>query len=177
MRPPTVPVAATLLTVAVLAGCTHSAASGPAPSASPTYQLPPRAVRLSETPLPTASVVSGPTTVAVIGLRAHVPLLAGTHADISPRGEFVRLRVAVQNNDRTFLYLTLAEMVLVTADGAAHRPDGQAMLVKRQLETVDIGSLGRAEFDLYYDVPVHSTLRSLRLAGFDPVLEIPLPPT
>ena len=159
----------------VLTGCTHSSVSaGPAPS--PTYQ-PPRTVRPSETPLATASAVSAPLTVAVIGLRAHQRLLVGTHADVAPRGEFVRLRVAVQNDSRTFASVTLADMRLVTADGTVHRPDSQAMAIKRQPETVDLGSQNRVEFDLWYDVPARSRLRLLRLIGLDPVREIPLRPT
>jgi hypothetical protein len=160
-----------------LAGC--SSAGTPAPATTPsasTYLFPSRTVRPSETPLATATVVSGPVSVAVIGLRAHLTYAVGTHADFTPRGEYDRLRVVVQNDDRTFLYLTLADIRLVTADGTVHRPDAQAMAIKRQPETVDIGSLDRAEFDLWYDVPTGSRLRALRLTGFDPVREIPLPP-
>ncbi|HEY3033524.1 MAG TPA: DUF4352 domain-containing protein [Streptosporangiaceae bacterium] len=162
-----------------LAGCTAGSgpAPSPAPAASPTYPLPPRPVRLSETPVAGATAVSEQTSVAVIGVRAHMPLLAGTHADFQPRGEFDRLRVVVQNDSRTFLSLTPADMLLVTADGTAHRPDGQAMVIKRQPEAIELGSQGRVEFDLYYDVPTGSKLRLLRLAGFDPKLEIPLPAT
>jgi hypothetical protein len=166
--------AAALLTV--LTGCTRTVAPA-APSATPTYPLPPRTVRPFETPVAGASAVSDPVTVAVIGVRPHAAYLVGTHADFQPRGEFVRLRVAVQNDARTFLSLTLADMLLVTTDGTAHRPDLQAMVIKRQPETIDLGSQGRIEFDLWYDVPVGSTLRLLRLAGLDPVQEISLPPT
>jgi hypothetical protein len=176
VRPPAILVtAAALLTV--LAGCTHASPSAPAaPSASPTYPLPPRAVRPFETPIAGATAVSDPISVAVIGMRAHATYLVGTHADFQPRGEFDRLRVVLQNDSRTFLSLTLADMLLVTADGTAHRPDLQAMVIKRQPETIDLGSQGRIEFDLWYDVPVGSKLRLLRLAGLDPVQEIPLPP-
>jgi len=148
-----------------------------APSPSPTYPLAPRTVRPSETPLATATAVSGPTSVAVIGLRAHMTFAVGTHADFTPHGEFDRLRVVVQNDSRTFLFLTLADMQLVTADGTAHRPDVQAMAIKRQPDQIDLGSLDRTEFDLWYDVPAGSKLRLLRLTGLDPVQEIPLPPS
>ena len=164
--------------VSVLTGCTHGSASAGAGAApSPTYLGPPRTVRPSETPLATATVVGDPFTVSVIGLRAHQRFLVGTHADIAPRGEFVRLRVAVQNDSRTFASATLADMRLVTVDGTAHRPDSQAMAIKRQPETIDLGSLNRVEFDLWYDIPAGSRLRLLRLTGFDPVQEILLPPT
>ena len=165
---------------AVLAGCTGG--SGPAPRQSPappspTYPLPARSVRLSETPVAGATAVSGPVSVAVIGVRAHMPLLAGTHADFAPRGEFDRLRVAVQNDSRSFVFLTLADIVLVTDDGTAHHPDPQAMVIKRQPESIDLGSQDGVQFDLYYDVPKGSKLRLLRLTDVDPAAQVPLPST
>lgn len=169
---------ATLVTVLaiVLAGCSHG--SGPVPpAASPTYPLPPRPVRLSETPVAGATAVSGQVKVAVIGVRAHMPLLAGTHADFAPRGEFDRLRVSVQNDSRSFVFLTLAHIVLVTAGGAAHPPDWQTMVIKRQPESIELGAQDGVQFDMYYDVPKGSKLRLLRLTDLDPAVQIPLPST
>jgi hypothetical protein len=164
--------------VVLLAGCSHGSPAGPAtPTPSPTYPLPPRPVRLSETPVAGASAVSGQVRVAVIGVQAHIPLLAGTHADFAPRGEFDRLRVAVQNDSRSFVFLTLANVVLVTADGAAHKPDWQTMVIKRQPESIDLGAQDGVQFDVYYDVPKGSKLKLLRLTDVDPPAEIPLPPT
>jgi hypothetical protein len=144
-------------------------------AASPTYPVPPRSVRLSETPLAGVSAVSGLVTFAVIGFRAHMPLIAGTHGDFEPQGEFERLRVAVQNDSRTFAELTLADMMLVTADGVAHRPEPQAMAIKRQPQQLEVGASGGVQFDLYYDLPKGSMLRELRFGGFHPEPHIPLP--
>jgi hypothetical protein len=137
--------------------------------------VPPRPVRLSETPLVGVSAVSGQVTFAVIGFRAHMPLIAGTHADFEPKGEFERLRVAVQNDSRTFAELTPAKILLVTADGVAHPPDPQAMAIKRQPQQIEVGASGGAQFDLYYDLPKGSNLRELRFGGFRPEPRITLP--
>ena len=169
--------AALLVLGGALAGCTRPPAPETAPTGAPTYQLPPRTARPSETPLAGATTGDDSASVTVLGLRAHQTFLVGTHADVQARGEFARLRVAVENDSRTFLSFALADMLLVTADGTAHRPDVQAMAIKRQPETVDLGAQGRIEFDLWYDLPAGSRLRLLRLAGLDPEREIPLPPT
>jgi hypothetical protein len=130
-----------------------------------------------ETPVAEPSAVSGRVTVAVIAVRPHAGFLLGTHAEFRPRGEFARLRVAVQNDLSTFQSFTWADMVLVTGDGVAHTPDWQAMVIKRQQEETTISAQGRLEFDVWYDVPRGSTLRTFRLTNLDPVAEVPLPPT
>jgi hypothetical protein len=179
VRAPAILVAAAAL-VTVLPGCQHGSAPPSAASTTrPTYALPPRTVRPFETPLAGATAGTGPVSVAVIGLRPHAPYLVGTHAEFDPKGEFCRLRVAVQNDAPTFQTITLADMLLVTADGTAHRPDLQAMLIKRQPDEITLGAQGRVEFDLWYDVPVGSKLRALRARqpGLEALPEIPLPPT
>jgi hypothetical protein len=95
--------AAALATLA--AGCSSgssdSAAAAPA-TASPTYQLAPRTARPFETPLPTASATGPQVTLSVIGLRVHLLSIVGTHAEWLPRGEYERVRVALDNGMSTF---------------------------------------------------------------------------
>src|SRR5260370_13725256 len=88
---------------AVAVGCGGSAPSAAAPSASPTYLLPPRPARPFETPVPpTATATSGLLSFDVMGLRAQLPSIIGTHAEFLAQGQFVRVRIAVENADSTF---------------------------------------------------------------------------
>jgi hypothetical protein len=167
--------------VAVLAAGAAACSSPPAepgPQPSPTYLLPARTARPDETPVPSASAVTGPLTVTVLGLRAHLPALVGTHAEFRARGEFARVRIAVENVAATFTDLRTSDQLLLTTDGASHRPDLPAMQVTRQPDEVSLGAQDRLEVDLWYDLPPGLRLRGLRvtLPG-NPTRDIALPQT
>jgi hypothetical protein len=173
--------AALFLVVAALsasvAGC-----SGPAPAQavtpSPTYLLPSRTARYGETPIPSASTVSGSLVITVMGVRAHLDALVGTHAEFRARGQFVRVRIATENISATFYDLITSQQLLLTDDGAARPPDLPAMQVTRQPDDVSLGAQDRLEVDLWYDIP-----RGLRLHGLrvtvkgGPARDIALPDT
>lgn len=138
----------------LLPGCTGSA---PEPA---------RAVRAGETPVRAAPRTDGRVTFAVIGLRDKITYVVGSHGDQkSQLGQFVRIRLAVTNGYPTFHALDLRKERLLTADGRAYGIDGNATRIKRQPDSLDLGSGDRTEFDLWFDVPAAARARALRLYG------------
>jgi hypothetical protein len=167
---------AVLLGIAVvLAGCSGGS---PKSTATPTYRLPARPVRDGETPLPYRPVSDGRITFAVIGLRANMSSVVGSHADWPAKGQFVRTRVLVENGYPTFHDIQTAKQVLVTTDGATHTVDENGMRIERQPAEFLLGAHDRLEFDLIYDVPKTVKAKALRLFG-GPTndLGIPVPDT
>jgi hypothetical protein len=168
---------------AVLAGCSRDHAPKIAPT--PTYRLPGRPVRDGETPLPYRPAGDGRITFATIGLRANMDFVVGSHADWPAKGQFVRVRMQAENGYPTFHTVDLTKQLLVTADGATHTIDENAMRIERQPATFQLGAHDRLEFDLLYDIPKQAKVKSLRLYGapaddlgvpldHDPGVEVPL---
>ena len=151
--------------VAGAAGCSSDsgAAAAPSPTASPTYQLAPRTARPFETPLPTASATGPQVTVSVIGLRVHLLSIIGTHAEWLPKGEYERVRVALDNGMSTFRAFNTEKMLLVDANGRTYKPDYDAMNIARQPKIASVPAQGRLEMDLWFDLPPKSIVRALRL--------------
>lgn len=155
-----------------LAGC--SADHSPKAASTPTYKLPPRPVRDDETPLPYHAVSDGKITFAVIGFRANMRFVVGSHADWPAKGQFVRARVQVENGYPTFHTITLGKQVLITTDGATHQIDENGMRIERQPADFDLGAHDRLEFDLIYDIPKDAKAKSLRFFG-DPADDLGIP--
>ena len=162
--------ALTALAALALAGgaaCSSSGSSGaaaaPAATASPTYQLAPRTARPFETPLPTASATGPQVTVSAIGLRVHLLSIIGTHAEWLPRGEYERVRVALDNGMSTFRTFNTEKMLLVDANGKTYQPDYDAMNIARQPKIATVPAGGRLEMDLWFDLPPKSIVRALRV--------------
>jgi hypothetical protein len=166
---------ATLATLAAVAlagaaGCSSDssdAATAPAATASATYQLAPRTARPFETPLPTASATGLQVTVSVIGLRVHLLSIIGTHAEWLPKGEYERVRIALDNGMATFRAFDTQKMLLVDVNGKTYRPDYDAMNIARQPRIATVPAQGRLEMDLWYDLPPKSIVRALRLEDLD----------
>lgn len=152
--------AAVLAAANVAAGC-----SGGGAAPTPTYDLPPRPVRVAETPLPYRPVTDGLMTFTAIGLRTGMEYITGTHADLPARGAFTRIRVIVENGYSRTHTLDTTRQLLVTADGRTRPPDLGAMHVERQPDQVDIGAHDRLELDLYYDIPKNTPARAVRFYG------------
>lgn len=152
---------ATLAVVALAAGCS----GGGRPSATPTYDLPPRPVRVAETPLPYRPVTDGLMTFTAIGIRSGMEYITGTHADLPARGAFTRIRVIAENGYSRTHTLDTTKQLLITADGRTQVPDLGAMHVERQPDQIDIGAHDRLELDLYYDVPKNAAVRAIRFYG------------
>jgi hypothetical protein len=153
--------AALLGLAVVLTGCS----GGHKPKSPPTYELPGRPVRDGETPLPYRPVSDGRITFAVIGVRANMSSVVGSHADWPAKGQFVRARVVVENGYPTFHTIVLGKQLLVTTDGATHTIDENGMRIERQPPDFELGAHDRLEFDLIYDIPKQAKAKALRLFG------------
>jgi hypothetical protein len=175
-RAPAALAALATLALAGAAGCTsHSSggAAAPAATASPTYELAPRTARPFETPLPTASAAGPQVKVSVIGLRVHLLSIIGTHAEWLPRGEYERLRVALDNGMATFRAFDTEKMLLVDANGKTYKPDPDAMNIARQPKTATVPAQGRLEMDLWFDLPPKSVVRALRVDDLGKDIALP----
>jgi hypothetical protein len=160
------PIAASASLVVLIlagAGCTSGsgAAAAPAPSASPTYLQAPRTARPFETPLATATATGPQVSVSVVGLRTHLVSIIGTHAEWLPRGEYERVRIALDNGMSTFRSFSTERLLLVDADGKTYKPDYDAMNIARQPKVATVPAEGRLEMDLWFDLPVKSIVRAL----------------
>jgi hypothetical protein len=168
---------ATLATVVLAgaAGCTSDsdAAAAPSPTASPTYRLAPRTARPFETPLPTASATGSQVTVSVVGLRVHLLSIIGTHAEWLPKGEYERLRIALDNGMSTFRAFDTRKMLLVDGNGKTYQPDYDAMNIARQPTVATVPAEGRLEMDLWFDLPEKSIVRALRVQDLDKDIALP----
>jgi hypothetical protein len=140
---------------------------GGAPNSRPAYSLPPRQVRIGETPLNGQTVHDGSLAFTPIGYQ-HLAYFIGSHEEMDPQGVFVRIRIVVENTDRISHTFDYARQLLVTSAGRTYAPDYQAQDVARQPEQVQIGRGDRFEFDVYWDIPVNTKVRAVRFAGDPP---------
>ncbi|HZB31402.1 MAG TPA: DUF4352 domain-containing protein [Streptosporangiaceae bacterium] len=155
--------------VALLAALATACSSGdaaPAGGSGPaTYDLPARTARPGETVLHRPTVRSGDMAFTVIGLRGRMNTVAGSHADVPPEGQFIRIRLVVENTGRITSTFDTRKQLLVASDGRVFRPDLDAMLIRRQPTSLDVGSGVRVEMDLWYDVPRQVKEAALRVVG------------
>jgi hypothetical protein len=159
---------AAVVAVLVVAGCGGSPVeAGPAPVASPaeTYPVPPETVRPDEKVLRIPTTADGDTAFTLVGLTTEVPTLIGSHAEFHAKGQFVRIRMSVINNGRSSVSFDARRHVLIDDRKAEHAVDAQAMNVKRQPETIDLGANVRLEYDVYYDLPLDAKPLALRVYG------------
>ncbi len=135
------------------------------PKAPPTYALTPQPVRPDERALRLRPVSDGDTQFTLLGLTTGMTDLVGSHADIKPHGRYTRIRVEMVNNGRTTAIIDLMRELLFTAGGRSQPPDKEAMVIKRQPLTFDLGAAMRIQLDLWYDVPAGLKPTALRLFG------------
>lgn len=154
-----------VLLAAMSAACSSGHAAPAKTTAPPTYDLPARTARPGETALHVPTARSGDMAFTVIGLRDRMTAVAGSHADLPPAGQFVRVRLVVENTGRITGTFDTRKQLLVTADGRTFRPDIDAMLIRRQPSAIDVGSGVRIEMDLWYDIPRQVKETALRVVG------------
>ncbi|MFC4059971.1 DUF4352 domain-containing protein [Planomonospora corallina] len=180
------PVAAALIVMS-LAGCSGDAGT-PAATPTPPYDLAPRPVRDFEVPVRASPAAVGKLKITPIGLRTGMCCVVGTHAEWPAKGEYVHVRVQIQNIDRDRQKFDALEQFLVTSDGRAHRVDVNAMNIKRQDHRVTLGAGNVLEMDLIYDVPKGTAVKAIRFTGTVTTAigglkvdtqrqDVPLPPT
>jgi hypothetical protein len=154
--------------VLVAAGCGDApVVAGPETTASPaaTYPVPPQTVRPDEKPLKIPTTADGDTAFTLVGLTTEIPTLIGSHAEFHAKGQFVRIRMSVVNNGRSSVSFAARRHVLVDDHEVEHTTDSQAMTIKRQPETIDLGANVRLEYDVYYDLPKDAKPLALRVYG------------
>ena len=172
MRDPLILLTGTVVAAAVLSGC---AGADPAPSASPqaaptpTYELPPRPVRPSESPVRAAPVTDGDTRFQVIGLQKGLSGFFGSHAEWQAKGQYVVVRILVENPGRTNARFDAKRQRLIASDGGTYTVDKFAQAIKRQPDELPPGAGVRVELDLWYDIPEEAKVSAIRLFGDPPL--------
>lgn len=133
---------------------------------TPTYDETPRAVRTFETAIPHKETKVGEVVYTVLGLRTKIGDVVGSHGSILPKGQYVRIRIAMDNRGRDRHDFDVFKQQLVTTDGQAVKPSYDAMEVSRSpTGPVSIARDERREFDLWFDMPKAATVRALRVNG------------
>lgn len=171
VRNPLIRFAGAALSGVLLTGCTETGQPpSAAPSATPTatYELAPRPVRPGERPVHAAPVTDGDGRFQVIGLQTGLNVLFGTHAEWPAKGQYVVVRIVVENPARANSGFDAKRQKLITADGAAYGIDRFAQATKRQPDTLPLGAGVRVEMDLWFDIPKNAKVAAVRLFGDPP---------
>lgn len=161
-------VVAVMALVLVAAGCGDGpVVAGPESTmtSAPTYPVPVQTVRPDEKPLKIPTTADGDTAFTLLGLTTEMPTLIGSHAEFNAKGQFVRIRMSVINNGRSSVSFNARRHRLVDDHDVEHEVDSQAMTIKRQPETLDLGANVRLEYDVYYDLPKDAKPLALRVYG------------
>ncbi|GAA4231944.1 hypothetical protein FHR32_005929 [Streptosporangium album] len=170
MRTPPTRLAGAVLAGALLTGCTGT---GPpesaAPSVTPTYDLAPRPVRPGERAIHARPVTDGDNRFQVIGLQAGMSSLFGTHAEWQAKGQYVVVRIVVENPGRANSRFDAKRQKLIAADGTAYGIDRSAQAIKRQPDTLPLGAEIRIELDLWFDIPKEAKIAAIQLFGDPPL--------
>lgn len=132
----------------------------------PSYDLGPRPVRESETPLPYRETKLGEMYYTVLAVRTGLKEVVGSHGSWTPSGQYVRVRLMIENRGRDRHEFVPSRQLLVTADGRAYRPDHDAMSISRAVSgTQTVARQERREVDLWFDIPKTVPVRALRVVG------------
>ncbi|QQQ80833.1 DUF4352 domain-containing protein [Saccharothrix sp. 6-C] len=156
---------AVVLAAAGCGGTPVVAGTGTTTSPAATYPVPAQTVRPDEKPLKIPTTADGDTAFTLVGLTAEMPTLIGSHAEFHAKGQFVRIRMSVINNGRSSVSFAARRHVLIDDRDVEHTVDTQAMTIKRQPETIDLGANVRLEYDVYYDLPTDAKPLALRVYG------------
>ncbi|CAM4116610.1 DUF4352 domain-containing protein [Nocardia ninae] len=101
-------------------------------------------------------------TVTAMTVEPGIAYIFGTHAEWLPKGQFIRVRVAITNTDNTFRTTRPSDYHLDDAADRPHPPSVDAMAIKRQPTELTLGAGNRAEVDLWYDIPADTSPKLLR---------------
>ncbi|WP_433255846.1 DUF4352 domain-containing protein [Streptosporangium sp. CA-135522] len=187
MRSPLTRFTVAALVGLLLTGCTETGRPGSAPSATPTptptYNLAPRPVRPGERPINARPVTDGDGRFQVIGLQTGLSTIFGTHAEWPAKGQYVAVRVVVENPGRANSRFDAKRQKLVTADGATYGINRFVQAIKRQPDTLPLGAEVRIELDLWFDIPKDAKVAAIQLFGDPPLgvggstdgVKVPLP--
>jgi hypothetical protein len=161
-----------MLCCGALSGCAAEKEGSPGPEV---YQQAPRPVRDGERAVRAPARNSGELLFQVLGVSDGMARTTGSHAEVDAvRGQYVRVRVLVENLGRTSSEVDLREQRLVTS-GGSFSPDGPTMTLKRQPLRPELGGGVRLEFDLWYDIPAGLRPSGMVLLGSTPYTTSPPP--
>ncbi|MBA9006423.1 DUF4352 domain-containing protein [Thermomonospora cellulosilytica] len=149
--------------LSLLTAATAACSGGDDP---PRYDTPARTARPSETPLPYRETRLGELAYTVMAVRTGIKEVIGSHGSIPAEGQYVRVRLLIDNRGRDRHQFVPSRQTLVTADGRAHRPDHDAMSVSRAVTGAQtLAREERRELDLWFEIPAAATVRALRITG------------
>ena len=155
---------ATVCAIALLT--TVSACAGDQEEAAPAYSLSPRPVRTLEKPLAERPVKLGEIRYSVMGIRTGIASVVGSHGDWLPKGQYVRLRIALMNEGRDRHRFEPLRQLLIGSDGRTYKISNDAMNIDRQpVGVLSIARDERREFDLWFDIPKNIEPQRLRILG------------
>ncbi|MEU6345456.1 hypothetical protein ABZ883_31395 [Streptomyces sp. NPDC046977] len=166
-------VAATATLAGALTTALVAAALWPAtPRATPQ-----RPLRQLEIALDAPAVHPGNLEFRALALRCGIAVIVGTHAEHPAKGRLCRIRIDVTVDDSVSVRLDNDNQRLVLADGTRHSVDWEAMQIKRQPLTLDIGAHDSAQYDLWFDIPKDAAVDRLAVTNDKgmPIKDIPLP--
>ncbi|MGS2640323.1 DUF4352 domain-containing protein [Streptosporangium sp. G12] len=186
MRDPLILLTGAALAATLLSGCAGAEPDAPASppvTPTPTYELPPRPVRPGESPVRSAPVADGDTRFQVIGLQKGLSGFFGSHAEWQAKGQYVVVRILVENPGRTNARFDAKRQKLIASDGSTYAIDKFAQAIKRQPDELPLGAQVRVELDLWYDIPKEAEVSAIRLFGDPPLgvtggtegVQVPLP--
>jgi hypothetical protein len=160
-----------------LAGITVAALTAAAIWPSPSPPAAGQALRQLEIPLDAPPVRTGNLEFRALALRCGIAVIVGTHAEHPAKGRLCRIRVTVTVDDSVSARLDNDLQRLALTDGSRHSMDWEAMQIKRQPLTVDIGAHDSAEYDLWFDIPRDAVVDRLVVTNDKgmPTADIPLP--
>ncbi|MFF7212151.1 hypothetical protein ACFZAU_16700 [Streptomyces sp. NPDC008238] len=156
-------------TVAALTAATIWPHPSPPTTGQPLRQL--------EIALDAPAVTAGNLEFRALALRCGIAVIVGTHAEHPAKGRLCRIRVGVTVDDSVSARLDNDLHRLVLADGSRHAMDWEAMQIKRQPLTIDIGAHDSAQYDLWFDIPRGAAVDHLAVTNDKgmPSADIPLP--
>ncbi|MFD6463899.1 hypothetical protein, partial [Streptomyces roseolus] len=118
---------------------------------------PPTTTTLARTPEDCSELA-----VTALEVQTGIAGVVGTHAELMPKGQYVRVRVALVNTGRRVHDTQSQDYELLDTAAAVYPMNIDAMRVKRQLWDLQIGAGNRLEMDLWYDLPLGAIPQNLR---------------
>ena len=101
----------------------------------------------------------------------HVAVLDDVVFSFDAQGAYTRVRLVLENVDRSDHDFDYSHQLLVTADGKTYAPDQQATFIERQPTKMTVGAGVRIEFDLLWDIPKNAVARAVRFFGDPPTAQ------
>ncbi|MEV6557466.1 hypothetical protein AB0M22_17240 [Nocardia sp. NPDC051756] len=144
------------------------AACGAEPAAAPPPPSPTTTAAYLRTPLDCTKL-----TITPLNVEPGIGYIFGTHAEWLPKGQYIRIRVAITNTDNTFHTTRPTDYQLDDAADRPHQTSVDAMEIKRQPNELNIGAGNRVEMDLWYDIPVDTAPKLLRDTACTTTIPLP----